>query len=102
LAWNAALFSRICFHETAIHRELISPHQACSQTAIHDLFKQLLEQLRLLKPSMPVLGEGGVMWNLLIETQSREPTPRQMHPQLFHQLALTGDAVEIPDQQNAQ
>jgi hypothetical protein len=28
---------------------------------------------------MPVLGKRGVMRNLLIEVQSGEPTPRQMH-----------------------
>jgi hypothetical protein len=42
------------------------------------------------------------MRNLLIESESREPTPSQMHAQLFHQPALAGDAVEIADQQNAQ
>jgi hypothetical protein len=31
-----------------------------------------------------------VVWNLLIETQARETSPSQMHPQLFHQLALLG------------
>ena len=68
----------------------------------HDLFKQLLEQFRFLKPPVPVLGERGVMRNLLIESQPGEPAPRQMHAQLFHQLALAGDAVQIADQQNAQ
>jgi hypothetical protein len=42
------------------------------------------------------------MRNLLIETQTREPPPRQVHAQFLHQLALAGDAVEIPNQQNAQ
>ena len=51
---------------------------------------------------MPILGERGVMRNLLIETQPREPAPSQMHPQLFHQPALAADAVQIANQQNAQ
>jgi hypothetical protein len=42
------------------------------------------------------------MRNLLIETQTGEPAPRQMHAQLFHQLALAGNAVQIANQQNAQ
>src|SRR4029077_7698230 len=42
------------------------------------------------------------MGNLLIETESGKPAPGQMHLQLFDQLALAGDAVEIADQQNAQ
>jgi len=43
-----------------------------------------------------------MMRNLLIEAQSRKPAPRQMHAQLLHQPAFTSDAVQIPNQQNAQ
>jgi len=42
------------------------------------------------------------MRDLLIEAQTREPAPRQMHAQFLHQLALAGDAVQIADQQDAQ
>ena len=42
------------------------------------------------------------MRNFLIEAQTGEPAPRQVHAQLFHQFALAGDAVQIADQQNAQ
>jgi hypothetical protein len=42
------------------------------------------------------------MGNLLIETQTLEPAPRQMHALFLHQLAFTGDAVQIADQQHAQ
>ena len=71
LARNAALLGRIRFHEAAIHRQMLALHQSHFHTLPHDLFKQLLEQLRLLKPSVPVLGERGVMRNLLIEPQTR-------------------------------
>src|SRR5277367_2794 len=77
-------------------------HQPHFHTLPHDLLKQLLEQFRSLKASVPVLREGGVMRNLLIETQTGKPAPRQMHAQLFHQLALAGNAVQIANQQNAQ
>ena len=77
-------------------------HQSHFHTLPHDLFEQLLEQLRFLKPPVPVFRERGVMRDFLIETQAREPAPRQVHAQLLHQLALAGDAVQIPDQQNAQ
>ena len=43
-----------------------------------------------------------MMGNLLIEAESGQPAPGQMHLQLLDQLALAGDAVEIADQQNAQ
>src|SRR5258705_12331485 len=74
-------------------------HSGCDATG-GDLLKQLLKQIRFLKSSMPVLGKRRVMRNLLIEAQSGEPTPRHMHAQLFHQLPLAGDTVEIGDQQD--
>src|SRR5205814_7015093 len=77
-------------------------HQSHFHTLPNDLLEQLLKQLRLLKPSVPVLRERGVMWDFLIETQTREPAPRQVHAQFLHQFALTGDAVQIPNQQYAQ
>jgi hypothetical protein len=77
-------------------------HQSHFHTLPHDLFEQLLKQLRFLKPSMPVFRERGVMRDFLIETQAREPAPRQVHAQFLHQLALTGDAVQVADQQDAQ
>ena len=77
-------------------------HQSHFHTLLHDLFKQLLEQLRFLKPSMPVFRKRGVMRDLLIEAQTGEPAPRQMHAQFLHQFAFAGDAVQIADQQNAQ
>jgi len=43
-----------------------------------------------------------MMRNLLIETQSSKPAPCQMHAQFLDQFALTGDAKEIADQENAQ
>jgi len=57
---------------------------------------------RLLKAAMPVLGERRVMRDLLLEAQAGEPAPRQMHAQLFHQLPLAGDAVQVAEQENAQ
>ena len=93
LAWDAALLGRIGFHEAAIHRQVPALHQSHFHTLAHDLFKQLLEQLRFLKPPMTVLGESRVMRDLLIETQTGEPAPGQVHAQFFHQLALAADAV---------
>jgi hypothetical protein len=51
---------------------------------------------------MTVLGKRRVMWNLLIETQTREPAPRQVHAQFLRQFAFAGDAIHITQQQNAQ
>ena len=51
---------------------------------------------------MAILRKRGVMWNLLIETETCEPAPRQMHAQFLNQLALAADAIQIANQQNAQ
>src|SRR6516164_8922005 len=81
---------------------MLALYQSHFDTLAHDLFEQLLEQLRLLKPPVPILGERRMVRNLLIEAEPGEPSPRQVHTQLFHQSALAGDAVQIADQQNAQ
>src|ERR1043165_3756321 len=98
----ATLLRRIGFHESPIHRQLRALYQTQFYTLPHDLLKQLFKQLRFLKPSVSILRERGVMRNLLIEAETGEPAPCQMHAQFFHQLAFTGDAIQITDQQNAQ
>ena len=42
------------------------------------------------------------MRDLLIEPQTGEPAPGQMHAQFLHQSAFAGDAVQVADQQDAQ
>ena len=88
--------------ETAVHRHVLALHQASFHATGDDLLKDLLKQIRFLESSMPVLGKRGVMRNLLIEAQSGEPSPRQMHAQLFHQFPFARDPVEVADQQHAQ
>ena len=39
----------------------------------YDVLKERLEQTRFGETTVPVLREGGVMWNLLIETKPCEP-----------------------------
>jgi hypothetical protein len=75
LAWNPAFLGCVRFHETAIHRKVLALHQVHFHALPHDLLKQLLEQLRFLEAAVAVLGERGVMRNLLIETQTGEPPP---------------------------
>src|SRR5258708_4225432 len=88
--------------KTAVHRHVLAPHQPSLDATGDDLLKELLKQIRFLESSMPVLGKRRMVRNLLIEAESREPSPRQMHAQLFHQFPLARDPVEIADQQHAQ
>src|SRR5437773_8927777 len=101
LAGNATLLVGIGLREAAIHRQVVPLHQSDFQTAGHDLLKQLLEQLRFLESSVPILRERGVVRNLLIEPQPGEPAPRQMHAQFLEQFALTSYAVQGTDARRA-
>src|SRR5512135_2130191 len=102
LARNATVMIGIGLDETAVHRHVLALYQSGLDTTGDDLLKQFLKQLRLLKPSMPVLGKGRVVRNLLIESQPSEPAPRQMHAHLFHQFPLARHPVEIANQEHAQ
>ena len=42
------------------------------------------------------------MRDLLIEAQPGEPAISQVHPDILDQATLTGDPVEIANQENAQ
>jgi hypothetical protein len=43
----------------------------------------------------------GLMRDLLIEADSCEPAPRQMHAQFLHQFAFAADAIQVAVQQRA-
>ncbi len=53
---NAALLRRIRFYEGAIDRQVLALHQSHVHTLPHDQLKQFLEQIRFLKPPVPILG----------------------------------------------
>src|SRR5215469_10819717 len=90
LTRNAASFCSIGFHEAAVHRKMRPLHQSHFHALPHDPLKQLLEQLRLRKPSMAVVRERGMVWVLF----DRNPGPRNVakpdESAAFHQLALLG------------
>ena len=77
-------------------------HQACLQTAAHDLFEHSPKHTRLAKASVSILRERRVIRNLLLEVQPREPTIGQMHPDFFQQTTLTDNPVEVAQQQQSQ
>ena len=62
----------------------------------------MLEQFRLLKTSVAFFRKPGVMRDLLIESKTCEPAPRQMHAQFFDQPTLAADAVQVADQHDPQ
>jgi hypothetical protein len=75
LAGDAALLRTVCLHESSVHRQLVAAYQSNCQASGHNFLEQLLEHLRFLKPPVAILLKGGVMRNLLIETETYEPAP---------------------------
>ena len=69
---------------------------------MNDPLEEVEEERRFLKAAVPILGKRGVVRNLLIEAQPGKPAISQVHPNLLDQAALTGNAVQVSDQQNAQ
>ena len=55
-ARNPTLLGRIGLDETSVHREIVPAHQTHSHALLHDLFKKLLEQLRLLTVALSIGG----------------------------------------------
>src|ERR1700686_2621585 len=86
LTQDAAAVGSVGMNEAAIDRHVLALHQTHTATLIHDALKQLLEEAGLLETSVPVLRESGVVGNLLIEAQPREPAPSEVNPQLLDQL----------------
>ena len=52
--WNPTFFGGVRFDEAATDGQVLALHQSHFYTLPYDLLKQFLEQLRFLKPSMPV------------------------------------------------
>src|SRR6185312_6507384 len=99
---NTAVVICAGLDEAAVHRHLLALYQPCLDTLLHDPLEQLLKQVRFLKSTVPILREGRMIRDLLVETESGEPTPGQVHAQLFYQPPLARNAIQIPQQQNAQ
>jgi hypothetical protein len=99
---SCAVWQRVTAHQAAIHRQTLALYQSDRLTLSHDLLKRLLEQLRLLKPSVSVLGERRVLRDLLVAPHPVNHRHTKMRAQLFHKFALAGDAIQIADQHDAQ
>jgi hypothetical protein len=79
--------------ETAVHRHVLAPHQSGLDAAGDDLLKNLPKQIRFLESSMPVFGKRRVMRNLLVEAESREPTPRR--EAMLRELSASGALPKV-------
>src|SRR5260370_25509776 len=81
---------------------MTSRSQADLNAAPDDRFNQIAEQTRFLETAVPILRERRVVRHFLIKLKPSEPSIREVHPHLFHQAPLAGDAVQVSDQQNSE
>jgi len=77
----------------SIYAEVLFRQQVGSFGLAQHLGKETVGDLAF-EQSVPVLGEGGVMPDLVVHGEPDEPAEQQIVVQLLHQLPLTADGVE--------
>ena len=60
--------------------------------------KQFAQQIAIAEATMPVLGEGRLVWHLAIEAEPAEPAVSKVQVHLFAQTPLGTNAVAVADQ----
>jgi hypothetical protein len=66
-----------------IDGEMPTPDKPVSDALGDDLVKDLLEESTLMKALMTVVGEGGVIWDFILQGKTHEPAIPEVH---FHFL----------------
>jgi len=77
-------------------------NKAMGYTALHDLVEYLLEEISFMETLMPVLGKGGMVWNLVLKAQPHEPAVADVHFDFFTEPAFGGYPVEIADEEHSE
>ena len=93
--------ARVDVHLAAVHRRLLTRHQARLGAAAHDLLEQGAEHIAVAEAVMPVLAESAVIGHRAVQAEAAEPRMGQVEVDVGAQFALGADASEITDQQHA-
>ena len=75
-------------------------HQPLCHAALNDALEHMTQQIALAKAAIPVLRERRVIGNLAIQTESAEPSVRQIEMNLLAEPPLGPDAHAIADKQH--
>jgi len=77
-------------------------HEPDVDALSHDALEEIAEDRRITKAAVPIFGKRRMIWNRLVEDQTRKPSVGKVQTDLVKQPPLTRDSVEIADQQDAQ
>jgi len=100
LASHEALAVGLGADEARIDRKAIPADQPLGHAALHRRLEQLAQQIAVAEAAVPVLGEGRVVGNVAVETQSAKPAIGEIEVDLVAQLPLRADAKTIADDQH--
>ena len=80
--------ARIRLHDARVHRKSLALDQAGRHTGRNDALEYVAEDIALSEPVQPVLREGRMVRNLVVEIEPAEPPIGQMELDFLGQLAL--------------
>ena len=94
------LATGIGLHDARINSKSFTSHQTFSHTTLQYQLKQMPKRITLTKPSMPVLGESGMVRHLAFQAQPAKPPLGQIKVHFLTQAPLRADAVAITNDQH--
>jgi len=86
--------------DAGVHGEAFAADQALGHAAAHHALEQLAQQVTVAETAVPVLGEGGMVRHVAVETETAEPAIRQVEVNLLAQPTLRADAETVAHQQH--
>jgi hypothetical protein len=99
-AGDGPLLVGISRDQAGIHRKSLAADQLLLDTTAHHRFEDMPERIAVANPTVPVLGEGGVVRHIAVEAEPAEPAIGQIEVHLFTEPPLGADAEAVADQQH--
>ena len=87
--------------DAGIDREALAGDQPFLHAAAQDAFEDVAEGIALAEAAVPVLGEGRVVGDGVVEVETAEPAIRQVQADLLAEPTLGSNAEAVADDQHS-
>ena len=87
--------------QTRINRHALAADETFLNAAGSGCLEQMTQQFALPETAMPVLREGGVVGNAVVQIKAAKPAIGEVQMHLFAQATLRPDAKTVPNQKHA-